>query len=228
MSEAGWPRPGPEHGDRTGFLGRIADRQGPPPSNGPHPPPPPPDVVPEVRVRALEGVTADDVVGLLAVFTAAAEEVDAVVHLGTAEACVQQVVRDHEVTTAIVSPDSAAAALIVPLEAAGVEVHPPDRHRAATADLGVTGCIGAVAATGSVVVDADLAGGRTTSLLPRVHLCVVDRRAIVPGPAQILRAPSRPLPAHRVLIAGPSRTGDIEQILTLGAHGPVALHVLVT
>jgi L-lactate dehydrogenase complex protein LldG len=91
----------------------------------------------------------------------------------------------------------------------------------------VTGAIAAIAATGSVVVDADLAGSRLTSLLPRVHLCVVDRRDLVAGTEAILRTPARPLPAHRVMVTGPSRTGDIEQILTLGAHGPVALHILV-
>ena len=30
-----------------------------------------------------------------------------------------------------------------------------------------------------------------------------------------------------VLVTGPSRTGDIEQLLTLGAHGPTALHVVL-
>jgi L-lactate dehydrogenase complex protein LldG len=35
------------------------------------------------------------------------------------------------------------------------------------------------------------------------------------------------LPSSLVLVTGPSRTGDIEQILTIGAHGPTALHVIV-
>ena len=78
-----------------------------------------------------------------------------------------------------------------------------------------------------VLIDADRAGGRTACLLPRVQVCVLDRADLVPGTADVLRRPRRPLPSHRVLVTGPSRTGDVEHILTVGAHGPVALHVLV-
>jgi L-lactate dehydrogenase complex protein LldG len=35
------------------------------------------------------------------------------------------------------------------------------------------------------------------------------------------------LPPSLVLVTGPSRTGDIEQLITLGAHGPTALHVVL-
>jgi L-lactate dehydrogenase complex protein LldG len=213
--------------DREVFLARIAERQGPPPAAGPHPPPPPPDTVPEVRTRALDGIAPGDTEHLLAVFRDQAERVDAVVHQGDPSEAVTAVVREHDITTAVVSPEPAARQLVPALRAAGVSVDPPGLAAAAAADLGVTGSVGAIAATGSVVVDADRSGGRTTSLLPRVHLCVVDRAGLVAGTADVLRRPGRPLPAHRVLITGPSRTGDIEQILTLGAHGPVALHVLV-
>jgi hypothetical protein len=213
-----------ETGDRVRFLDRIAERPGPPATAGPHPPPPPPEVVPEVRVRVLDGIGPG---GLLAVFRAEAEAVDAVVHLDGPGPAVAALVEAHDVRTAVAGPEPAAQALIPLLEQAGVRVGPPDRARAAAADLGVTGAVAAIAATGSVVVDADRAGGRATSLLPRVHLCVLDRADLVAGTADLLRRPPRPLPAHRVLITGPSRTGDIEQILTLGAHGPVALHVVV-
>ena len=215
-----------EHGDRDRFLGRITARQGPAPAAGPHQPPRVPASVPEVEVRALDGVHPHDPEALLAVFQAAAEAVDAVVHDDGAEVTVAAVVATHELTRAVVSPEPAAQMLVPHLRAAGVDVHPPGLE-AVTADLGVTGAVAGIAATGSVVVDADLAGGRATSLLPRVHLCVLDRADLVPGTADVLRRPPRPLPAHRVLVTGPSRTGDIEQIITLGAHGPVALHVLV-
>ena len=95
------------------------------------------------------------------------------------------------------------------------------------ADLGVTSAIAAVAATGSVVVDAAAAGGRGASLLPTVHLCVVPRARLVATPSDVLRRGAMPLPSNRVLVTGPSRTGDIEQIITLGVHGPTAVHVLL-
>jgi L-lactate utilization protein LutC len=216
-----------ETGDRAGFLARIAERQGPPPAAGPHLPPPPPEAVPEVHVAALDGIGPGDIAALLSAFGTEAERVDAVVHRDGPEAAVAAIVEAHDVRTAVASLEPDAQALVPLLERLGVAVGPPDRPAAAAADLGVTSAVAAIASTGSVVVDADLAGGRTTSLLPRVHLCVLDPAVLVAEAADVLRRPLRPLPAHRVLVTGPSRTGDIEQILTLGAHGPVALHVLV-
>ena len=53
----------------------------------------------------------------------------------------------------------------------------------------------------------------------------IDR--LVATPSDVLRRGDRPLPSNRVLVTGPSRTGDIEQIITLGVHGPTALEILV-
>lgn len=54
---------------------------------------------------------------------------------------------------------------------------------------------------------------------------------VVASTADVLRTlgahPDR-LPSNLVLVTGPSRTGYIEQILTIGVHGPVAVHVVVT
>ncbi|MEY2399458.1 MAG: L-lactate dehydrogenase complex protein LldF [Actinomycetota bacterium] len=95
----------------------------------------------------------------------------------------------------------------------------------ATADLGITGARGAVALTGSVVVDAAFAGGRTVSLLPPVHLVLVDAASIVAAPGDLWRAMRAPMPSNLVQITGPSRSADIELIITLGVHGPRALWV---
>ena len=187
----------------------------------------PPEIVLASGSGRSTGSAPGDTDALVEVFSAEAERVDAVVHLEAPDSALAAVVEAHGVTTAVVSAEPAVQALVPALEQLGVVVGPPEREAAAAADLGVTGAIGAIAATGSVVVDADLVGGRTTSLLPRVHLCVLHRADLVADTADLFRRPPRPLPAHRVVVTGPSRTGDIEQILTLGAHGPVALHVLV-
>jgi L-lactate dehydrogenase complex protein LldG len=74
------------------------------------------------------------------------------------------------------------------------------------------------------------AGGRLASLLPPVHICVLPADRIVAAPADVLRGLGHDpgaLPSSLVLVTGPSRTGDIEQLLTIGAHGPTALHVIV-
>lgn len=95
----------------------------------------------------------------------------------------------------------------------------------ATADLGITGARAGVALTGSIVVDAGRAGGRTVSLLPPVHLALVRSDAIVTTPGESWRALGSPMPSNLVQITGPSRSADIELVITLGVHGPRALLV---
>ena len=100
---------------------------------------------------------------------------------------------------------------------------------AATADLGITGARAAVALTGSLVVDSGRAGGRTASLLPPVHLALVCEESIVATPGDHWRSlGSSAMPSNLVQITGPSRSADIELIITLGVHGPVAVHFIVT
>jgi L-lactate dehydrogenase complex protein LldG len=217
-----------ELGDRAAFLGRIRARQGPPPVIGPHPPPPPPDVVPEVRYRSLDGVALDDPSALLPVFVDAARRVSAVVHDdGDLVAAVATIVEAHGVRRAVVSAEPEAEAARGLLVGAGVEVASYDPVSGAAADLGVTSAVAGIAATGSVVVDAAAAGGRGASLLATVHLCIFPVERLVATPSDVFRRGSRPLPSNRVIITGPSRTGDIEQIIILGAHGPLAVHIVL-
>ncbi len=67
------------------------------------------------------------------------------------------------------------------------------------------------------------------SLLPPVHVALVPRQKILTGLDELLT--EVPLPADRsssmLLITGPSRTADIEQILVRGVHGPGEIHVIV-
>ncbi len=55
-------------------------------------------------------------------------------------------------------------------------------------------------------------------------------QVVVAATADVFGPPAghRDLPSNLVLITGPSRTGDIEQILTRGVHGPVTVHILLT
>jgi L-lactate dehydrogenase complex protein LldG len=100
-----------------------------------------------------------------------------------------------------------------------------DAAAAATADIGFTGARAAVARTGSIVVDSGRAGGRTASLLPPLHVAVVRAAAIVAEPGDVWRALGPPMPSNLVQITGPSRSADIELVITLGVHGPRALWV---
>lgn len=215
-----------EHGDRAAFLDRLRHRlAGSVPPNPVHVPPPPLGTVPPIVYRDLgDG-------DLSAAFRRTATAMGAVVHDATEDidAVLRGIVQRHDVGRAVVTPEPEAVALTDRLTALGVVVDPYERGAAAAADLGVTGAVAAIAATGSVVVNSGVDGGRGASLLPRVHLCVVGPERLVAVPAEALaRFDDDPdgLPANVVFITGPSRTGDIEQLLTIGVHGPVAVHIV--
>ena len=98
------------------------------------------------------------------------------------------------------------------------------------ADLGVTGCDCVIAATGSIAVSTRSAGGRALSVLSPVHLVLARRDQLVPDLTAALALwqarYDRHWPSNLCVITGASRTGDIEKILVMGAHGPkrLALH----
>lgn len=97
-------------------------------------------------------------------------------------------------------------------------------------DAGLTGCDALVAQTGSVLVTTRSAGGRALSVLPPHHVVLASREQLLPDlPSAFALLRTRyaaEMPSFVSLITGPSRTGDIERILVLGAHGPKALTIL--
>jgi len=95
------------------------------------------------------------------------------------------------------------------------------------ADLGVTGCDCLLARTGSIAVCTRSAGGRALSVLSPVHLVIARRDQLVPDLTAALalwhQRYDKHWPSNLSVITGPSRTGDIEKILVMGAHGPKRL-----
>ncbi len=96
--------------------------------------------------------------------------------------------------------------------------------------LGVTGCFCAIAETGTLVVLSGADTPTATVLLPDTHVAIVRAERVVRGMEEmfvLVRAECGSLPRAINMISGPSRTGDIEQTIVLGAHGPYRLHVIV-
>lgn len=97
------------------------------------------------------------------------------------------------------------------------------------ADVGLTECEALVAQTGSVLVSSRSSGGRALSVLPPHHVVVASASQMVAdlsGAFAHLRAKyGTDYPSFLSFITGPSRTGDIERILVLGAHGPKRLTI---
>ena len=96
---------------------------------------------------------------------------------------------------------------------------------------GITGCDALIAQTGSVLLTAKSGGGRALSVLPVHHVVVASSAQVVPDlPAafELLEQKYAPnFPSFMTFITGPSRTGDIERVLVLGAHGPRKLTVIL-
>ena len=100
------------------------------------------------------------------------------------------------------------------------------RERAAQARVGISDMAFAVADTGSLVQDQTAPDQRLASSLTGIHLAVVPSANIV-GDKSALFSRIDPRTARYIaFITGPSRTADIERVLTIGVHGPERLIVL--
>jgi len=106
-----------------------------------------------------------------------------------------------------------------------------DKSGLEACDAGITACEAVVAQTGSILVSSATCGGRGLSILPHVHVVVATLDQIVATLADALHAArdrhAGRMPSMLSFITGPSRTGDIERILVLGAHGPKELFVIL-
>jgi L-lactate utilization protein LutC len=103
------------------------------------------------------------------------------------------------------------------------------RALCATCDIGITSADYALADTGTLVMLASPQEARLISLLPPAHLAIVPASRILGSLDELFTI--LPHPAEQtssmVLITGPSRTADIEQILVRGVHGPGEITVVV-
>jgi L-lactate dehydrogenase complex protein LldG len=103
------------------------------------------------------------------------------------------------------------------------------RAACAAADIGITSADYALADTGTLVMLSSPREARLVSLLPPAHIAVVPRERILTGLDELFTLLPHPADAtsSMVLITGPSRTADIEQILVRGVHGPGQITVVV-
>jgi len=173
----------------------------------------------------------------LAILTENLGRLKAVVHraadLGAAARFVAELARDrgwrHVAFHAHANVDPVAAAL--PCAAERVDAGAFDKTALEACDAGITACEAAVAQTGSILVSSGTCGGRALSILPHVHVVIVTLDQIVATLGEALDAArdrhAGRLPSMLSFITGPSRTGDIERILVLGAHGPKELFVVL-
>lgn len=193
---------------RENMLGRIRGALG---RTGGGPPPLAPPVMLKVQTAALELKIAS--------FRTALEKLSAKTYV--ADSCpdaallVREIV-DGKLAIATDSPVLHECGILYP----AVNV--------SKAEVGITGADYGLADTGSIVVMAS-SDPRLVSLLPPVHIAILKLERLLSGFDELLSLLPRPAEqtASMVLITGPSRTGDIEQILVRGVHGPGEVHVIL-
>lgn len=187
-------------------------------------------------IRRVLPKVPDDFAGQAALFAERSEALKTEVLQCADEAAASaqlKLLSDREGWESIAFPaDGQIRTLLDNLSIAKLEVSPST----AKTDLekvsaGITGCDALIAQTGSVLLTAKSGGGRALSVLPVHHVVIASSSQLVPDlPAafELLERKYAPnFPSFMTFITGPSRTGDIERVLVLGAHGPRKLTVIL-
>ncbi|QCP50495.1 lactate utilization protein C [Trinickia violacea] len=166
---------------------------------------------------------------LVARFIAEAQQlsttVDEVAAMAEAPAAAHRYLTEHGLPTSAIAWQTLEA---LPWGEAGLAV---EFRKPQNDDLvGITGCFCATAETGSLVLLSGPETYASAGLLPETHIAIVPASRIVSGHEEafaLIRAERGELPRAVNFVSGPSRTGDIEQTIVLGAHGPYRVHVII-
>jgi L-lactate dehydrogenase complex protein LldG len=95
-------------------------------------------------------------------------------------------------------------------------------------DAAVTDVYAAVAETGSLVVRASPQHGRGLSLVPPIHVAVLEPKNFIPDLVDLFQKMAGDgVASSTSIITGPSRTADIEMSLVVGVHGPTIVKTFI-
>jgi L-lactate dehydrogenase complex protein LldG len=95
-------------------------------------------------------------------------------------------------------------------------------------DCGITDVYAAVAETGSLVVRSSVGHGKALSLVPNIHIAIVEPKNFVPDLVDLFdKIAADGVGSGITIISGPSKTSDIEMNLVVGVHGPCKVKVFL-
>lgn len=95
-----------------------------------------------------------------------------------------------------------------------------DLNSASSAKIGINQVDFGIAETGSLVEISDVISKRLCSSLPEIHIAILPVKNILPDMESVLKKIDMKKIPYMTVISGPSRTADIERVLTIGVHGP--------
>jgi L-lactate dehydrogenase complex protein LldG len=180
----------------------------------------------EAHPRGPQQTAATD---MLAQFMAAAARMSSTLErLSDADevpAAVARYLASHNVALKVIVNEEVAA---LPWSSAGVAA---EQRLIEDADLtAVGGVFAAIADTGTLAFLSSPGTPASNNLLPENHIVVVRENQLVAAMEDVfdrIRSERGSLPRALNFVSGPSRTGDIEQTIVLGAHGPYRVHILL-
>ena len=234
-----------------GALGRSTPPEAPV-SEAPHSAGPPDEL--DRRVEMVRELISRDADNLMSVLARVAEtsgwKVARVPDAQAAGDYVLEVVREIEARSMVYSLHQVvrSALRLEALSEAGIQAEPvaighesedkdaQDRARLRTvmeaSDIGVTGVDYAISETGTCVIIPRAGVSRLVSLLPPVHIALVEKGQVLPSLDELftLRRDdfiNGNLGSYMNLITGPSRSADIEYKLITGVHGPGEVHMVL-
>lgn len=100
------------------------------------------------------------------------------------------------------------------------------RQLTADAKVGINQVDWALTDTGSLVADQTDIGARLVSTLPAIHVALIGSDKILDGKPAVFTKINPKNSKYIAFITGPSRTADIERVLTIGVHGPKRLVII--
>jgi len=173
---------------------------------------------------------SNDLTGL---FKKMAEEVSAVIYFSKTQDDITGYIAEvmkvngHSRFAAPEVPDK----LCLDLLSFGFEIiKSPLRERANDIDAGIVLASYGIAETGTLVVNSNDEDTRLATMLSEINFVVLNSKDIVEKTFDISEVLNALFTEtnYTAFISGPSRTADIERVLTLGAHGPLQLHIILT
>jgi L-lactate utilization protein LutC len=144
---------------------------------------------------------------------------------------VQQLIEQKQAQRVAVSDAPLVQRVCAPVQADAVLFAQTEPPALFDCDIGITGAQWAVAETGTLVLESDRERHRLSSLVPPVHVAIIEAAQVRQTLSEVLQAINEQgqagLSRTVTFITGPSRTSDIELTLAIGVHGPGELYVII-